>query len=234
MPAPSFRAWLGSVPSRCSVCGRWPAQSVCASCRARFAPPQARCGRCALPVAAGVQTCGACLRAPPPLDACHAGVAYGYPWAQLLARYKFQDDPGWALLFAELLRARPGVQEELAQADALIPMPLAPERLAQRGFNQALELARRLAPGKADAHLLLRVRDTPPQVALGRAEREANVRGAFAAEPTRQPELRGKRLVVVDDVMTSGASVHAAAAALRAAGAARVSALVAARTDVPG
>jgi ComF family protein len=233
MPAPMLHALLSAVPSRCSVCGRWPAEPVCSACRARFAPEQARCRCCALPVPAGVTTCGTCVLTPPPLDACHAGVAYGYPWAQLLARYKFQDDPGWAALFAGLLRSQPGVQDELDQADAVVPMPLAPARLAQRGFNQAQELARRLAPGKADAHLLLRVRDTPPQVALGRTAREANVRGAFAPEPGRQRELHGKRVVLVDDVMTSGASLHAAAGALRAAGAVRVSALVAARTDVP-
>jgi predicted amidophosphoribosyltransferase len=112
-------------------------------------------------------------------------------------------------------------------------MPMAPARLRERGFNQALELARRLAPAKTDAALLLRTRETPAQSGLARAERLGNLRGAFAVEPLRAHELQGRRVVLVDDVMTSGASLFAAAAALRLAGAAHVTALVFARTDPP-
>jgi predicted amidophosphoribosyltransferase len=116
----------------------------------------------------------------------------------------------------------------------VLPMPLDAARLAERGFNQALELARRIAPARADARLLLRLRATTPQVRLAQAERHANVRGAFGVEPLRFAELRGKKVLLVDDVMTSGASLHAAAGALRAAGAEQVSAAVFARTDEPG
>jgi ComF family protein len=115
----------------------------------------------------------------------------------------------------------------------VLAMPLSRERLAQRGFNQALVLARALGPHKTDASLLLRVRHTPAQVELDRAARLANVAGAFAVEPLRAGHLKGKRVVVVDDVMTSGASVFGAAQVLRQAGAARVTALVLARTDEP-
>jgi predicted amidophosphoribosyltransferase len=85
-----------------------------------------------------------------------------------------------------------------------------------------------------DGTLLLRVRDTPAQSALDRAARHANVKGAFALDPLRAAEVRGKRIVLVDDVMTSGASLHAAAQVLREAGSARVTAVVLARTDEPG
>lgn len=182
----------------------------------------------------GVRECGGCLREPPPLDACHAAVHYAYPWSALIAQYKFQHQPGWAMALAGLLHATPGVADALGQAGLVLPMPLAPRRLAQRGFNQALQIARRLAPAKAEAALLLRLRETAPQAALPRKERLANVRGAFAVEPARAAELHGRRVVLVDDVMTSGASLFAAAFALRAAGAAHVTAVVVARTDEPG
>jgi ComF family protein len=220
-------------PSRCAVCGAWPAQPVCAACVRRFARPRPRCGRCALPVPEGVAECGACLRQGPPLDACFAAVPYAYPWSGLVARFKFQADPGWAASLGALMRAVPGVSRETGAADLLLPMPLAPARLAQRGFNQALQLARQLAGRRVDARLLLRLRETASQATLDRSERQANVRGAFGVEPLRQPELRGRSVVLVDDVMTSGASLHAAAAALRQAGACRVSAVVLARTDEP-
>lgn len=178
----------------------------------------------------GAAACGACLREPPPLEACHAAVDYAYPWSSLVARYKFDGQPGWADSFAALMRSPPGVAQELSQARWVLPMPLSRERLAARGFNQAHELARRLAPAQTDAQLVLRLRDTAPQASLAREERLSNVRHAFAVEPRRAQEVQGASCVLVDDVMTSGASLHAMAAALRAAGAARVSALVFART----
>lgn len=228
-------AWLqglaAAAPSRCAVCGRWPAQPVCIACIARFAGVQPRCRRCALPVPAGVAECGACVREPPPLAHCHAAVSYGYPWSGLLADFKFHGQPGWAETLAGLMREAAGVSHALNDAHRVLPMPLSRERLAQRGYNQALELARRLAPAKIDASLLLRLRDTPVQTTLGRRERQANVRGAFGIEPLRQPAVRGQRLLLVDDVMTSGASLFTAAQVLRQAGAAHVTGLVLARTD---
>ena len=103
-------------------------------------------------------------------------MSYAYPWSFLITHYKFHDQPGWANSFATLLRSAPWVEPAIEAADTVLPMPLWHERLAARGFNQALELARRLAPGKTDPALLLRVRDTPPQLALDRAARLANVR----------------------------------------------------------
>jgi ComF family protein len=222
-----------ALPGQCAVCHAWPAQPLCEACVGRFAQPQPRCGRCAIPVAAGVAECGRCLGTPPPLDACHAAVSYEFPWATLIARYKFHGQAGWARAFATLMRSAPWVEPAIEKADLVLPMPLSTQRLAERGFNQALLLARALAGPKADARLLLRVRHTAAQAALDRQERLGNVKGAFAIDSLRAVELRGKHMVLVDDVMTSGASLFTAAGVLRQAGAASVTALVFARTDEP-
>ena len=186
----------------------------------------------------GAQRCGACLRQPPPLDAALAALPYAYPWSTLITRYKFGEQHGWAGFFAGLMLAAPGAQaalEGLQPGDWLLPVPLSAQRLQSRGFNQAWELACALerqsgTRARADARLLLRVRDTPPQSRLARAARLANVRGAFQVDPLRADSLHGRRVLLVDDVMTSGASLFAAAQALREAGAARITALVLART----
>lgn len=220
-----------ALPGQCAVCRGWPAQPLCEACVARFAQPQPRCLRCALPVAAGIAQCGRCLAAPPPLDACHAAVSYEFPWSSLIVRYKFNGEPGWAHSFTTLIRSAPWVEPALDEADLVLPMPLARERLAERGFNQALLLARALAPRKTDARLLLRVRHTAAQAGLALKDRLGNVKDAFAVDPLLAGTLRGRKVVVVDDVMTSGASLHAAAQALRRAGAGRITAVVLARTD---
>lgn len=221
------------IPSQCAVCHAWPAQPVCEACVTRFAQPRPRCTTCALPVPAGVTRCGGCVTHAPPLDQCLAAVPYAYPWSACIGRFKFQQSPGWAGTLATLLRSTPWVEPALEQAQCVIPVPLSTQRLRERGFNQALELARCLSPRKTDAQLLLRIRHTVRQSELPRAERLRNVAGAFAVDPLRSGALRGLRVVLVDDVMTSGASLFAAADALRAAGAAHVTALVLARTDAP-
>lgn len=228
-----FDGLAGKLPGQCAVCRAWPAQPVCDACLARFGQPQPRCGRCALPVPDGVAECGRCLREPPSLDACHAAVGYDYPWSGLITQFKFHGQPGWARSFATLMRDAPGVRGALERAELVVPMPLARERLAERGFNQALLLARALAADKARADLLLRVRHTAAQSALDRRGRVANVEGAFAVEPALAGGLRAKRVVLVDDVMTSGASMFSAAGALRRAGAAEIVAVVLARTAAP-
>jgi len=231
-------AWLAALaqaaPSRCAVCAAWPARPLCDACVQRFAPPTHRCRLCALPLPDGAEVCGACLREPPPLAACFAAVSYAYPWSGLVGRFKFSGEPAWARAFAQLIRELPGVPGTLERADRVLPMPLAPTRLAGRGFNQALQLARALAGRKSDPGLLLRLRETPSQAALDQRARAANVRGAFGIEPLRRHELQGRSVVLVDDVMTSGASLHAAARELLAAGASEVHAMVLARTPPPG
>lgn len=219
-----------AVPSQCAVCRAWPAQPVCEACVARFAQPMPRCRRCALPVPAGVAECGHCMRVPPPIDACHAAVSYEFPWSALIVQYKFHGHAGWAGSFATLMRSAPWVEPALDEADLVLPMPLSHERLAERGFNQALLMARALAARKTRSGLLLRVRHTRAQAELDREHRLGNVKGAFAVDPLRAGELRGQRVVLVDDVMTSGASLFTAAEALRRSGVARITGLVLART----
>jgi ComF family protein len=136
-------------------------------------------------------------------------------------------DLGFAL--GELLAARipPGT------ADAIAPVPLSSARLRERGFNQAEEISRGISHVLGlplDSRLLRRIRDAPPQHQLGLRERSRNLRGAFEAAR----EARGKRLLLVDDVMTTGATLLQAAGALRRAGATRVSNAVVARTEPPG
>lgn len=234
MLGPLFSQWRAQLPSRCAVCASWPSRPVCEACVARFAPPVPRCRTCAIPVPEGVTHCGECLRHPPPLDACIASCDYAWPWPGQIGRFKFQGEAGWAATLATLMRSTPWVEPTLEQAGIVLPMPLAPARLRARGFNQALELARRLAPGKVDARLLLRTRETAAQSGLPRAQRLSNLRGAFALEPLRSHEVRGQRVVLVDDVMTSGASLFAAAQVLRDAGASHIAGIVFARTERPG
>jgi ComF family protein len=170
-------------------------------------------------------------------------VAYGYPWDRLVAGFKFHAALELANAFAaRMLEAREragAVLEEPAGADAaplLLPVPLSAERLRERGYNQAWELTRRL--GRAlrmptEAALLLRVRDTPHQLTLAPEKRAANVHDAFAIEPRRSEEIRGRRVTLVDDVMTSGATAAECARVLLQAGAAQVDVWVFARTPRP-
>lgn len=165
-----------------------------------------------------------------------AAVDYAYPWDRLIARFKFQGETGWASVFGELMRGAPGGAALLGAADWLVPVPLTPQRLAERGHHPPWGLARALAPrgpraGLSDA--LVRLGEAPAQHRLGRQQRLHNLRGLFAVPPARLAALRGARLLLIDDVMTTGATLDAAAAALRAAGAGRVDALVFARTPAP-
>lgn len=221
------------VPSQCAVCHAWPTQRVCNACVARFAQPTTRCERCALRVPEGVAVCGACLRNPPALDACLAAVDYAYPWADALAEFKFRGDPGWTATLGNLLRSTPWVEPALEAADIVVPVPLSTERMRERGFNQSALLAQQLAGAKTQTRTLLRLHATETQSALPRAQRLRNLRGAFAVEPLHAAALRGQRVVLVDDVMTTGATLEAAAAPLRQAGVAHITAVVLARTGLP-
>lgn len=175
--------------------------------------------------------CGVCLKSPPPLDACLSATSYAWPWRDLIAQLKFHQQPGWAGPLATLMMSAPWVEDTLEAAEWVLPVPLSAQRLAERGYNQALLLASKLSPEKTDAQLLLRTRHTPAQRTLPRAERLSNLQGAFAVEPLRAQDIRGKRVVLIDDVMTSGASLFTAARVLRQAGAAHISAIVLARTE---
>ena len=177
------------------------------------------------------QICGHCVLAPPPLASCHAAVAYRYPWAGCITAFKFQQHPGWAQPLAHIMRQAPWADDLLQQVDLVLPLPLSAERLRQRGYNQAAELARHFAPGRVNTSLLLKLHDTPAQSGLSRSQRLRNLQGSLAVEPSAQAQVRHKAVLLIDDVMTTGATLHAAANVLHQAGAAAVHAAVLARTD---
>ena len=149
-----------------------------------------------------------------------------------MAQFKFQNDPAWARALALLMQSAPGVEDVLDQVDVILPMPLSAQRLAERGFNQALLLAKALNPHKTQALTLLKLRHTARQSSLKRSERLLNLVGALAVSPLRAASLRGQHVLLVDDVMTSGASLNTAAQVLKQAGVQSVKALVFARTEV--
>jgi ComF family protein len=227
-----MRLWTPplELPGQCAVCGSWGRGRVCGDCLARFLTPRHRCRRCALPVATGVDECGACVRAAPVFERTVAACDYAYPWDRLIARFKFARATDLATPLARLLQTALD-RERAPPAHWIAPVPLAPARLAERGFNQAWEVARRLCtPGRATAAALLRVRDTPHQATLPRAQRESNLRHAFMVDPAWQARLQGADVALVDDVMTTGATLRECAQALRNAGARSVQAWVVART----
>lgn len=230
-----------AMPSQCALCHAWQRGSAwCGACDARFAAPRPRCRRCALPLGVAADRCGACLAEPPVFDAAVAVVDYGFPWDGLLGEFKFRGraelGPALARRLALAVRATPTGPIGGAP-EVVLPVPCSRARLAERGFNQAWELARPLAAAlglPADAGLLLRLADTPHQTALGRSARRANLARAFMVEPARRSELAGRHVALVDDVLTTGATLDAAAAELRRAGAGAVTAWVFARTPSPG
>jgi ComF family protein len=212
------------LPRRCAACGVEHGDPLCAGCEADFFPPDAaRCERCALRVPAGARVCGACLADPPAFDGTVALADYGGPVAGMVAALKFRARVDLAAVFGALLarRAPPA-------ADALVlAVPLAFERERERGFNQAREIARHYAgAGAPPGDGLLRVRHSPPQQSLDERARRANVRGAFRATAA----VNGRRVVVIDDVMTTGATLDEVARVLKRAGATRVDNRVVART----
>jgi ComF family protein len=180
---------------------------------------------CALPAPEAL-TCLRCERQPPPWTFAHAAFTYAFPVDQLVQGLKYRGELALAGWFGTALAQHLGASAELP--DTVVAVPLAPSRQRERGFNQAREIARvtahHLRLPCVDA--LARLRSTTPQAALPWDARAANVRGSFAC--TR--DVRGARLALVDDVMTTGATLRAAALALRDAGAARVDIWVVART----
>jgi len=215
-------------PSRCLACGErgQAGLDLCRCCAAALPWNRVACPTCALPLPVPAEACGACLRRPPPLDAVHAAFVYARPLDRLLPRFKFHGDLAAGRLLSQLMAE---ACAPLPRPDALVAVPLHRSRLRRRGYDQALELARPLArmlrlPLRHD--LLHRRRATAAQSDLNAVARRRNVHNAFVADTARALPAH---VVLVDDVMTTGATLHAAAKALRRAGVARVDAWVCAR-----
>jgi len=179
------------------------------------------CPRCAL-ASPGGQVCGRCLTDAPHYDATVAALAYAFPADALVQALKFRGELALSSLLGKLLADRIAH----ATVDRIIAVPLSPARLRTRGYNQSVEIARHVMPAKLDLHTCVRTRETPPQMDLPFDERRRNVRGAFQC--TRA--LIGERIALVDDVMTTGATLDEVAKVLKAAGASRVENWVVART----
>lgn len=224
---PRLGRWLW--PPRCLLCGATGAEGrdLCGGCAAALPWNRSACLRCALPLPAPAPVCGDCLQRAPLLRETHAALVYGFPVDRLLPRLKFHADLACGRLLSQLLN---DAVAGLPRPDALIPLPLHRARLRSRGYDQALELARPLARALRIPMLdgvLARTRATAPQSLLDADARRRNLRGAFALRPGAN--LPG-HVVLIDDVMTTGATLEAAAKVLRRAGATRIDAWVCART----
>lgn len=222
-----------AIPASCALCGSSGRDSLCDGCRSRFlARRPSRCACCALALAGGSDICGDCLKQRPAFDATIVAVDYAPPLDQLVLALKFGSRLELAPLFAGMLQdALSQVRPELP--DILAPVPLGPRRLAERGFNQALEIARPLARslGTAlDRRLVQRQRDTHAQAQLHPDARRRNMRGAFLVTGDALDRVRGRHVGVIDDVMTTGETLNELAATLKRFGAVRVTNIVFART----
>lgn len=234
--------WRGN----CWVCGQGGAtQGLCGDCVRDFLPAPAgtavarlRCQGCALHMPANTSDglCGACLRQPQPWSRCTVLVDYAYPFSMLVGRWKFGGEAMLARHFGRWMREHTPLAEALTRADWVVPVPLADARLRERGFDQAALLARFFC---ASAHAsrfvpdaLLRLRNTPAQSTLGQRARLRNLRGAFAVNPAFAAQLQRRRVLLLDDVLTTGATLRAATSTLLAAGVVDVEVACLARTQL--
>jgi ComF family protein len=216
------------VERRCSVCAGFAEDGrLCEGCRADLPWNRIACPVCALPQQGLSYVCASCASTAPPYDLAWSAFRYETPLPSTMAGLKYHAQLRHARLLglemAEALARRAAPLPEL-----LLPMPLHPRRLRWRGYNQSLELARAIASRLAieiDATAVRRTRATADQIGTSAARRRRNVRGAFAAES----RLRGRHIALIDDVMTTGASVAELARACRKAGAATIEVWTAAR-----
>ncbi len=218
------RTFAGWLAQDCLLCGAPSAERpLCLACENDLPRLGCHCPRCALPTIGG-EVCGRCLRKPPHFDAAHAVYEYSFPIDKLIQSFKY----GHRLLLGDYFGHALAEQATILAFDRVIPLPLHPSRLRQRGFNQALELVRPLvrhSPALLDTDSCRRRRATAAQAGLPWRARAANVRGAFECTT----DLKGQRLLLVDDVLTTGASLNELARVVKLHGASAVSVLVLAR-----
>jgi ComF family protein len=226
------RLQFAVLPPHCLLCGARgeTARDLCSACAADLALNRIACARCALPLAAPAAMCGECLRSEPAFDAAFAPYQYGHPLDLLLTRLKFGHSLAAGRILAELwidaLRSALADGMISALPSAIVPVPLHTTRLRERGYNQALELAKPLAHefGLVLApELLRRTRATAAQSDLDAVARRKNLRGVFEVDTKTLGALTSPaHLVLLDDVMTTGTTLREAARTLKRAGIARV------------
>lgn len=212
------RLYSNLLPMPCLLCGTSCREMpVCEACQRDLPLLKTGCKYCAAPLTrAGI--CGQCQQSPPPQDATCSVFAYQFPVDQLITAFKFRHQLALTHFFTMHLLAK--IPPHAALPDMLVPIPLHPRRLRQRGFNQALEIARELA-GYLDctiSHDLTRIRHTPPQSRLDHRARHRNLKNAFhwSGSPVTG------HIAIVDDVYTSGHTTAEATRTLKQAGASQV------------
>ena len=221
LTTPFFAPLVGS----CLLCGNdSDSSAICNACAAELpCIPEQHCPRCNIPTPLG-EICGGCLASPPPFAKTTAAFHYTYPLDRLIQALKYSHRTALANWFAIRLISCIGETD----IDVVLPMPLHPKRLQERGFNQSAEIARHLAHllnKPLDRSTLLRTKSTQPQAGLRLKERAKNIRNAFEC----RDNVTGKHLLLVDDVMTSGATVREASRVLAIHGAASIHVAVVAR-----
>lgn len=223
-----------ALPPRCPACGSVTAEVdlFCDACWREVDFMGGGCGTCGLPLeATDAEMCGACLAEPPPLDRIRSAVAYGETARSLVLRLKYGRKTALARTMAHYMRRPLG---ELSEGAVLAPVPLHRRRLWGRGFNQAALVASALASGsglEVQPLLLRRTRHTPRLKGMSVSERKRAVQGAFALREGH--EVRGRHVILVDDVYTSGSTAYACARLLKRKGAASVELVTWARVVRP-
>ena len=224
-----MRALQTALPQACVLCAATAGNAMlCTACIDALPRTAAACRLCALPSNGSI--CGECLARAPPFAGTVAAWTYAFPVDQLLQAFKYGGALALAEPLADALAAAVRARGD-SNCDAIVALPLSRVRQRHRGFNQAHEVARRVAVRLQIPIVrgLARVGDSPPQATLAWAARSANVRNAFQGDAS----MRGRRVAIVDDVMTTGATLAAAAHAAQRAGADAVEAWVVARTLPP-